>query len=52
VEIGNVSGGACGADSHAHEGLIDEVRVSDVALTQSELFVSELLFKDGFEPAF
>ncbi len=52
VEIGNVSGGACGADSHAHEGLIDEVRVSDAALSMAELYVSDLVFADGFEPVF
>lgn len=49
VEIGNVSGGACGADSHAHDGLIDEVRISDVALSVFELYVSDLIFMDGFE---
>ena len=52
VEIGNVSGGACGADSHSHDGLIDEVRISDVALSLSELYVTDSIFKDGFESSF
>ena len=49
VEIGNVSGGACGADSHAHDGLIDEVRISDGTLARSELLVADFVFADGFE---
>jgi hypothetical protein len=49
VEIGNVSGGACGADSHAHDGVIDEVRVTDVALPEMDLYVTDIVFKDGFE---
>jgi hypothetical protein len=52
IEIGNISGGACGADSHAHDGLIDEVRISDVALPLPELYIADAIFKDGFESAF
>ena len=52
IEIGNISGGACGASSHAHDGLIDEVRVSDVALTLPELYIADAIFRDGFESAF
>ena len=52
VEIGNVSGGACGADSHSHDGLIDEVRISDVALSWPELYLADTIFMDGFESDF
>lgn len=51
IEIGNISGGACGASSHAHDGLIDEVRISDVALFLPELYIADAIFKDGFESA-